>query len=130
MSVAKNIRRFREQRGFSVRGLARASGVSQPYLRLIEKDERKNPSGEILQKLATTLGVTVADLLGSPLEVSGTAMQGLSPSLKDFVARRKKALGLRQEDVEMLKQLHYRGKQPNTIEDWELVYLFIKRILK
>jgi len=38
-------------------------------------------------------------------------------------------LGVRREDVEMLKQIHYRGQRPGTLEDWELIFLFIRRIL-
>ena len=93
-------------------------------------EKKKRPSGVIIQKLATALNVTVADLLGSPLEISQAAMKGLPPSLRDFAKKRGRRLGLRQEDVEMMKQIHYRGKQPNRIEDWELIFLFIKRILE
>ena len=129
MSVSTNIKRFREEQGFSVRGLARASGVSQPYLRQLEKEAQKNPSGAILQKLATTLGVTVADLIGSPLEISGAALAEIPKSLRELVKKRGRQLGLRQEDVEMLRQIHYRGRQPENLEDWELLFCFIKRLM-
>ena len=130
MSIAANIKRFREQRGFSVRGLARISGVSQPYLRQLEKEAQKNPSGTILQKLATTLGVTVADLIGSPVDISEDAMAKIPKSLKAFVKKRGKDLNIRQEDIEMLRCIHYRGRQPDNVEDWELIFCFLKRILE
>jgi hypothetical protein len=38
-------------------------------------------------------------------------------------------VGLRQEDIEMLKGIHFRGRRPKKAEDWELIFLLLKRIL-
>ena len=80
-------------------------------------------------RLASALGTTVADLMGAPAGIEEEALESVPDSLRKFVKKRGKVLGVRREDVEMLKQIHYRGRRPGTPEDWELIFLFIKRIL-
>ena len=57
------------------------------------------------------------------------ALKKIPPSLRSLARKRGKHLDLRQEDIEMLKNIHFRGKRPNKEEDWELIFLFLKRIL-
>ena len=130
MTLAENIKRLREKKGFSVRALAREAGVSQPYLRQLENSNRANPSGAVLQKIASVLGVTIADLMGAPVDVSQEAMEAAPKSLQQLMKAKGKALGLRQEDVEMLSYIHYRGKRPRRPEDYELLFMVIQRILE
>jgi transcriptional regulator with XRE-family HTH domain len=108
MHVSALLKELRVARGLSVAELAEAAAVSSPYIWQIESGRRQNPSGEKLQRLATALGVTIADLI---------------------VKGRGKRLDVRREDVEMLKHVHFRGRRPDSQEDWELVFLFLKRIL-
>jgi len=129
MAMAERIRDLRKGKGYTLSRLASISGVSQPYLQQIESGQRKNPSGVILQKLAAALGTTVADLMGSPQGIPDEALQDVPQSLRELVRRSGKRLGLRGEDVEMLKGVHFRGKRPGKVEDWELLFLLIKRIL-
>ena len=109
--------------------LSALTGVSKPYIWQIEDSRRRNPSGEKLVRLASALGTTVADLMGAPAGIEEEALESVPDSLRDFVRRRGKVLGVRREDVEMLKHVHYRGKRPDRVEDWELIFLFIRRIL-
>ena len=80
-------------------------------------------------RLASALGTTVADLMGAPAGIEEEALESVPDSLRDFVKKRGRTLGVRREDVEMLKQIHYRGQRPDRLEDWELIFLFIRRIL-
>ena len=120
---------LRTAKGMSVTALAELSGVSAPYLWQIESGTKKNPTGEVLQKLAAALGVTVADLIGTSLVIPEEALQESPPSLQRLARRRAKQLDLRQEDIEMLTHIHFRGRRPRKEEDWELIFLFLKRIL-
>jgi len=129
MGVPETLKRLRVERGLSVADLASASGISKPYIWQIESGRRQNPSGEKLQRLATALGVTIADLIGASEGIPAETLEEAPPSLKEFVTRRGRALGVRREDVEMLKHVHYRGRRPSKMEDWELIYVFLKRIL-
>ena len=130
MSLAEKLRTLRTERELSVAELAAESEVSKPYIWQIEDGRRRNPSGEILRRLASTLGTTVADLMDTPLGISEEDLAEVPPSLRTLARKRGKQLDIRKEDIEMLKCIHYRGKRPNKTDDWELVFLFIKRLLK
>jgi len=56
------IRRYRQQRGWSLSELARRSGVSKSYIHEIERC-RSQPTIAIIDSLAAALGVCVSDLL-------------------------------------------------------------------
>ncbi len=58
------LKRLREQKGFTQLALAKRSGVAQSYISELEAAKQKNPSLEILKKLATARGVPVTELLG------------------------------------------------------------------
>ena len=129
MSISKRLKELREQKGLSVADLADAAGVSRPYIWQIESGRRGNPSADKIQKIATALGVTIADLLGLERGLPEATLKKLPASLKAFLKGRGKALGVQAEDVEMLKGIHFRGRRPKTPEDWELIFSFLKRIL-
>ena len=129
MTLAEKLKGLREENNMSVAELSEMSGVSKPYIWQIEDGRRKNPSGEILRKLASALGTTVADLMGAPVGISEADLEQVPKSLRDLARKKGKQLDLRKEDLEMLKLIHYRGKRISKPEDWELLLLFIRRIL-
>jgi transcriptional regulator with XRE-family HTH domain len=57
------LQRLRKARGLSQQDLAKKSRISQPYLSQLEAGTYKNPSIDILQRLARALGVPVTALL-------------------------------------------------------------------
>ncbi len=129
MDLAEKLKALRLAKGLSVVQLAERSGVSKPYIAQIERGVRRNPSGAVLQRLARELGTTVADLLGVPMGLCEAELEGVPASLREFARAKGEELDLRKEDVEMLKRIHFRGKRPADIEDWELIFRFLKRIL-
>ncbi len=54
------LRHWRERRGYSVRGLAKAAGVGYVSIVRIEND-RMSPTVAMLEKLAKALGIAVRD---------------------------------------------------------------------
>jgi transcriptional regulator with XRE-family HTH domain len=129
MTLAEKVKHLREAKRLTVAGLAEASEVSKPYIWQIESGRRDNPTGEILKRLAAALDTTVSDLAGAPL--MSPADSGKRPrSLQSLLSKRGKELGMTDEDADMLKHIHYRGRRPETSEDWTLLFLFIKRILE
>jgi len=129
MTLAEKLKSLRESKKWSVAALAEQSGVSKPYIWQIEDGRRKNPSGDMLRKLASALGATVAELMDAPAGIPEDALKDLPQSLREFARKRGKACKLRREDVEMLKHIHYRGRRPGASDDWELIFLFLRRIL-
>ena len=57
------IRTLREAKGMTQVALAKKARIAQSYLVRLELGERKNPSLEILKRLAKALGVPVTELL-------------------------------------------------------------------
>jgi XRE family transcriptional regulator of biofilm formation len=54
----------REEKGLTQVELAKRAKVTQTYIAKLESGDKKNPSLEILQRLAKALGVPVTELLG------------------------------------------------------------------
>lgn len=56
------LKEIRLQQGYTLRELAKLSGVGHSYIYGLEKGERKNPSKQTMDKLAEALKVTVAEI--------------------------------------------------------------------
>lgn len=128
-AIGKRIQDRRMEKGISSAELARRCSISKGYLHSLENGEAQNPSVEILYKIATELGTTIADLMGEREAISKTLQlkdREIPQSLKDFAMQEQ----LPETDVMMLAGIQYRGKQPETVNDWRFIYESIKRTLK
>lgn len=76
--VGFNIRRLRVDRSISQERLAFDSGVDRSYLRGLERGE-ENPTVDVLDKLAATLGVQLSDLFAPATDPKS---KGLRPGCK------------------------------------------------
>ena len=63
-SMGRRVREARERRGMSRRAVSQAAEVSERYLAQLEAGEG-NASVVLLRRVAATLGVALADLVGS-----------------------------------------------------------------
>jgi len=59
----KNIKNIRESKRIGVNELSRMSGVNASYISALERDEKKNPSVTILEKLANALEVSIDEIM-------------------------------------------------------------------
>lgn len=59
----KNIKAIRESKNIGVNELSRLSGVNASYISALERDEKKNPSVAILEKLATALDISIDEIM-------------------------------------------------------------------
>lgn len=57
------IKTLRQEKGLSQKALAEQVGVTDAYITMLESGKRKNPSLDILKKLAKALDVPVTELL-------------------------------------------------------------------
>jgi transcriptional regulator with XRE-family HTH domain len=69
LDLGRRIRRFREDRGLSLRALAQAAGVSESFLSQVERGVA-SPSVASLRRVAQALGESVGSLFEGP-SVSG-----------------------------------------------------------
>ena len=84
-SVGAILATLRQGEGLSLERLSRQSGVSKSMLSQIERD-RTNPTVAVVWRLATALGVDVADLLGagskSTAHTISLVPKGQTPSMR------------------------------------------------
>ena len=62
--ISQQIKKLREAHGLTQVELADKVGVAQAYVSALENGSRKNPSLDLLRKLAKALKIDVAELLG------------------------------------------------------------------
>jgi transcriptional regulator with XRE-family HTH domain len=74
--VARNVRRIRVRKGISQERLAFDSGIDRSYLGGVER-ATENPTVDLLDRLAVTLEVPLAELFAEP-----GGNEGTSPGLK------------------------------------------------
>lgn len=122
LQVGARIRHIREKQSMSLTDLSRNSGVSRGYLHLIEKGEN-NPTQEKLIAIASALNVAVAELLGE-IENSEDLLD-IPESLHRFAV----AHDLPYADIAMLSKINYRGKRPDSPQEWKILYSVIKGTL-
>ena len=78
--VGRNLRRLRAQRGLSLEGLARFSGVSRAMLGQVELG-KTTPSIHVVWKIARSLGVTFSMLVEGLEETRPTVMRAATAKL-------------------------------------------------
>jgi transcriptional regulator with XRE-family HTH domain len=57
------LRQLRERKDLTQEKLAKKAGITRSHLSLLEAGHRKNPSLDVLKRLARALGVPVTELL-------------------------------------------------------------------
>ena len=125
MRFGEKIVHLREAKGWSTGKLCEESGVSRAYLWQLETGGKDNPSFEVLDKLARVLGVGVSEFSVGVHEE--TASLELPPGLQEFIASRGPRLGVQRTDIEVMRNVNFRGEQPQKPEDWELLFLFLQK---
>ena len=124
MELGGTIRRLREDRGISSGELAKLAGVSRGYLWQLETGGKDRPSFDVLNKLACALEVDVSEFAERDRR---PPQSDLPAGLLEFYNARSADLGVTGRDVELMRNVQFRGKQPTRPEDWELLFLFLKK---
>lgn len=84
--IGSVLRRIRLRQGRTLQDVARAAGVSTPYLSELERG-RKEPSSEILASICRALGVPLEELLQQVLEELSKIQPTVVPAPLRGVAR-------------------------------------------
>lgn len=79
-NLSNNLRQLREMRGLSQQQLARQAGIPRPTWASLESGSA-NPTLSVLVKVATALGVSIEELIGSPRS-TGTLYPAASIKLR------------------------------------------------
>jgi transcriptional regulator with XRE-family HTH domain len=120
--IADRIKKRRKEAGLSLGQLAEDADVSKSYLwRLESGSGQVRPSGKTLYRIAGALGTTMSDLLGREVLVDDP--EDFPPSLVKFAGQNH----LTMREQKMLAQIEFRGRHPETVEDWEFLWNAIER---
>lgn len=95
---------LRIEKGISLSKLSVLTGISKSYLSLIERDIQKNPSIDILSKLAKPLEVEVEDLVREEPEEKEELFCRRIPTVKSRIRLEVEITG-DQLTLEKLKQI-------------------------
>lgn len=121
-SIGREIKRRREAAGLSIGELAQRAELSKSYLWELEKQRAEvRPSGRTLHKLSVALGTSMSELMGHKVLVDEP--RSVPKSLKRFAERQK----LGDRDVQMLAGVNFRGRQPESENDWAFLWDAIRR---
>lgn len=130
MELRERLAKLRQERNYKLRDLrgaieaATGESMALSYLSALEKEERA-PSVDALTKIAAGYGMTLKQLLG-PVVLPGSPEPQYPPAL-DEVARER---GMSDAEKAELVQFEFRGKRPESKEDWDTLYSVLKGIEK
>lgn len=130
MSLADRIKDMRLQADISVSKLAEMAGISKGYLSQLENGEASNPTWQVLTKIAEALGTDPTYLMGAE---DSSALEGvhLPGGLKQFIEEcQDQGTPIPDEDIRMLSEIKYRGRQPRSSVDWAYLYETIRRTIR
>jgi len=125
-SLASRLRDMRTGQSLSLTEVAGRAQISKAYLSQLERGASTTPSHDVLRRLATALGTSIADLTGTSKSWQPSESNKLPTSLRAFARNAR----IPETDVEMLAGIHYRGKQPGEPDDWAHSYETIKRTVR
>lgn len=107
MELGERLNSLRKKSGQSLQNVADAVGISKAHIWELEKGRSRNPSFDLMQKLAAHFGVTVSVLLGEAEEPGAVDLQ------IERIHRNLKTLSERDRRIieEMVRSM---SQQPNT----------------
>jgi len=97
--IGENIKKLREAKGITLSNFAEQSGISKSYLSNLERGLKKNPSIQILEKVADVLSTDINELLDRDI-----APLKMSKEWNEFVEEAIK-VGIEKDMLENYKEL-------------------------
>ncbi|MBS4220180.1 helix-turn-helix domain-containing protein [Bacillus sp. FJAT-49711] len=104
--IGKNIYEIRKRKGLTLTEVADRAGIAKSYLSNIERSINKNPSINVIEKIAKVLDIDVRLLLNSSIE--------------------EKPLQLDEEWVDFARELKESGVEKEQFEEYKTLLEFIK----
>jgi len=111
MSFGYALKKFREERGLSLREFGKLCGIDHAYVHRLEKAEKTAPSEDVLESFVRTLKLNPRRASLLRMLVGKQINENL---VEVFIEDEDRPLEL----IEPLAQMSFRGKRPETLEDW------------
>lgn len=138
----ERLRRWRSDRGVTLRDVSESSGISIAYLSDLERGKLANPTLDTLTALAAALGVSLNELLGVEEEPAGSpplpsALEEfrLSPVFREVVDTEAARWRMEAKDVERgwidsLSGVRIGRRAPRTVSDYLFIFEAVRRVLE
>ena len=125
MQLKDRLREIRRKHGVTLLQVAEAVKLSVSYLSDLERGRAK-PSLDTLERLADYYKMSVTDVM-SGIEGWGThSTESLAPGILALLNKQE----IDERTAQDLNRIELRGKRPQTEEEWRLLYLNLKQIMK
>jgi len=111
MSFGYALSKFRDERGLSLREFGKLCGIDHAYIHRLEKDKKTAPSDEVVEAFIRTLKLNPRRARLLRLLVGKTLNEQL---IDVFIQDKDLSLDL----LEPLAQMSFRGKRPETHDEW------------
>lgn len=111
MSFGYALKKFREERGLSLREFGKLCETDHAYIHRLEKDEKTAPSDEVVASFIRNLKLSSRRARLLRMLVGKTINEQL---IDVFIDDEDRPLEL----LEPLAQMSFRGKRPETHDDW------------
>lgn len=108
-ALGERLREARTSRGWSLANVADRTGLSRGYVHALEKGKAKRPGAEAVRRLEDVLG---------PLLLPAEREADIPPGLAELADKRE----LPPSEVRALANVRIQGRQPQSLERWELIY--------
>lgn len=63
MNLGEAIKFYRNEKGLSIKGLSKESGISVPYISRLESEEKRSPTVHVVKRLSTVFKVELYDFV-------------------------------------------------------------------
>ena len=111
MSFGYALKRFRDERGLSLREFGKLCEIDHAYIHRLEKDEKTAPSQEVVDTFVRNLKLSSHHAGLLRLLVGKTVDEQL---IEVFVLDEDRKLDL----IGPLSQMSFRGRRPETLDEW------------
>lgn len=108
--IGNNIAEIRKKRGYTLSMLAERAGISKSYLSNIERNLNRNPSIQVMKKIAAVLDVDLKILL----------------NIEEAEKKEEQFQALDREWLDLAHELKKSGIDKKQIQDYKTLIEFIK----
>lgn len=128
MTIGQRMREKRREKGLTLKQLADQTGLSVTYLSDVER-ERTQPSLKTLGVAAHGLGLSTTDLMAGVDALGDITEQALPAGLSELCEDPAWKDQLSEDWRKTLVKLDYRGKRPQTKQEWRDVFISLRNVL-
>ncbi len=112
MSFGYALKRFRDERGLSLREFGKLCEIDHAYIHRLEKDEKTAPSDDVVESFVRNLKLNRRRAHLLRLLVGKTMNEQL---IEVFILDKDRPLEL----IGPLAEMSFRGKRPETLDEWQ-----------